>query len=264
MRAPTTARRHLTRIHVGVRVHFSPDHYQAIADSLTEAGVDADAVPALLDKIESLARGYSLRSYLVSAGRLRANKERLRANKEPTPRKRIKQLRRDIRDLDIASGVVARYRPDVWRGLRAMLEQELQELQAAPKPRRQRVATKTNRRHVYTDYLIALARLFQATVPNSSHKRLREFLRVCTEPVFPTVLRDPQTGKPTDNVLNSFTDYLVRKSGRYIEQHVVLPPILVVDAQDIQRWQAVQSRRTLARKSGELSAGFFVSSKKIR
>ena len=201
MRAPAiTVRRHLHRHHIGIRVHLSDGQWGKIEKSLTDAGADVGAARALRSKIENWAREHSLLS------RLRYN-----GSRKPPPKQRVKQLRREIRDLDVASRAVARHLPGLpsaWRALKAVREEAERELQekAAPKPRRQRIASKSNRPYPYTDYMTALTPLWQAIVPNGSHKQLRAFLRACIELVFPTVLHDSRTGKPTDNALNSFTE----------------------------------------------------------
>jgi hypothetical protein len=221
MRAPDTAARGLARRHVGARVQFSAAHWQAIADSLTAAGVNADVIAAemrliqtqcrwsLRAEIQSLALTYSLRSHLDYARR--------RSDQTPTPR----ELRTKIAELDAACSVAARYLSlDIARALKAVrerAEQELQERLAAPKrPRRPAAAKPRHRRHAYTEYLTKLAPLWMRIVPNAARRRdkhfhLRAFLRACLAPVFPTVLRDPRTGKRTDNALDSFTDRYFRR-----------------------------------------------------
>jgi hypothetical protein len=220
MRAPDTAARGLARRHVGARVQFSAAHWQAIADSLTAAGVNADVIAAemrliqtqfrwsLRAEIQSLALTYSLRSHLDYARRM--------PDQTPTPR----QLRKKIAELDAALSVVARYLPGARRDLKAVrerAEQELHERLAAPKPRRRPAAAKPrHRRHAYTEYLTKLAALWMRIVPDAARRRdkhfhLRAFLRAGLAPVFPTVLSDPRTGAPSDNALDSFTDRHFRR-----------------------------------------------------
>jgi hypothetical protein len=230
MRAPDIAapggkqRRGLARRHVAGRVDFST-RWEKIDKSLADADVDGDTARWLHRKIESYAREYSLRSRLGYA----------RRPPTPTPRQKAAEIQNELAKLDAAIKVLGQYatsyaahfvgadlgktkRDRAVRALhaatlalmRARTEVEQRLKKPAPPLRGGRQV------YYYTEYLTELAALWTRIVPNAARRRdkhyhLRTFLRLCTEPVFPTLLRDPKTGKPSDNALNSFTDRYFRR-----------------------------------------------------
>jgi hypothetical protein len=217
----------LARRHVAGRVHFSDEQWEKIDKSLADANVDADTARWLHDKIVSYALSYSLHSLLGYARRPRT----------PTPRQKAAEIRDELARLDTAIKVLGEYATSysidfgdfVGTGLgKAKKDRAVRALHAATLAL-MRARTKVEQRpkepapprgprqvYYYTEYLTQLAALWTRIVPNATRRRdkhfhLRNFLRACIEPVFPTVLRDPRTGKPTDNALNSFTDRYFRR-----------------------------------------------------
>ncbi len=232
MRAPDSAGAAIAhgdkqrRRHVGLSRQFSREQCEKIERSLTSADVAPDVARALRDKIQGLALSYGLRSRLRYRGS---------PVQEPTPKQQAAELRREVAGLDAALDVLSRYAtrysvsldPDLDEGNKrrravSRLHAARQPLLSARDKARQRLeALATARkpghqRHTYTQYWTRLAGLWMGIVPNAAsrrhrHAQLQGFLRVCTEPVFPAVVRDAN-GKPSDGALIAFTERHFRRT----------------------------------------------------
>jgi hypothetical protein len=223
MRAPNSAATVMARgnkqhrRHIGLAGTFSGEQWHKIDQTLI--------APGLHDKIQDLAIEYGLRS------RLRYTHV---PDREPTPKQQAAGLRDEIATLDAALDLLNEYatryavglidadldRDETRRAARA-LHGAIEPLKAARDKARQRLNEPSRTRgrrlgpgrtgklkpHVYTEYLTQLAALWKDAVADASmrhkHQHLQNFLRACTEPVFPTV---------SDKALASFTERYFRRT----------------------------------------------------
>jgi hypothetical protein len=192
MRAPDSAAAAMARSekqrrrHVGLSGQFSREQCEKIERSLTDADAAAWVVR---EEIQMHAHIYGLMSRL--------------------------KYRPPERELNATLDVLEQYATRYVAGLIDLNKDERRRAVNGLYAAIEQMALDS--RHVYTKYWMELARLWQRIVPNAAsrrdkHAHLRNFLRACTEPVFPTVLRDPKTGKPTDGALIAFTDRYFRRT----------------------------------------------------